>query len=124
MAAKRKRESYATPVSNEPDEIPSSPRATEEIKLDAPVPFTIPYLRSTDSKTKKRRSGGKPKSAVTTHRRKEDLLENDPTTEQRLVAYAVLPQSHWECLKKYKKFVGRSDIFSRTMSIGDLTCFT
>ena len=120
MVTKRKRESYATPVSNEPDGIPSSPRGTQGGELDASIPFTIQSLRSADPKTKKRRSSGNRKRANTSVNRVEDQLEKDPTKDQRLVAYTVLPSSHWESLKKYRKFVGRNDFLSRTMSAGDI----
>ena len=120
MVTKRKRDSYATPVSNEPDEIPSSPRGAQKIELDAPVPFTVHNLRSADSKTRKRRSSGKLNRAATADDRTEDQLEKDPTSDQRLVAFTVLPSSHWESLKKYRKFVGRSGLLSTTMSIGDV----
>ena len=106
MVAKRKRESYAIPVGNKPGGLPSSPRETQKIELDAPVPSTIHNLRSTDPKTKKRRSGGE-RRVVTADDRTEDQLEKDPTSDQRLVAYTVFPFSHWESLKKYREFVGR-----------------
>ena len=120
MVAKRKRESYATPVSNEPEGIPSPPGATQGIDVDAPAPFTIQSLRFAGPKTKKRRSSGKRKRAITTDHRTEDQVEKDPTRDQKFVAYTVLPTSHWDSLNKYRRFVGRSDILSRTMLVGDI----
>ena len=102
MAQKRKRQSYATPESNEPGYKSSSPELVEE--NDAQTPFTIEYLKSADSKPKTRRGSAK-------NRAKADhapgRLETDVAEGQKPVAFTVLPGAHWEGLRKYKNFVGK-----------------
>ena len=104
VSQKRKRESYATPTSNEAEDRSEAPPMEPETVPLTSSPFTIVYTKPGDVKPKKSRTGARDQIDYNDHTVAKDeagVAESDPTT-----TYMVLPGSLWESMKKYKNFIG------------------
>ncbi|MCJ1380328.1 hypothetical protein MMC17_003431 [Xylographa soralifera] len=103
VSQKRKRESYATPTSNEAEDESETPQMQLETVPVTSSPFTVVYAKPGDVKPKKNRTGAKDKMDYNDHTAAKDeagVTESDPA-----ITYMVLPGSLWESMKKYKNFI-------------------
>ena len=103
VSQKRKRESYATPTSNDAEESNASDMRQETVPVTS-SPFTVVYTKPGDVKPKKSRTGIKEKIDYNDHtaaKEEAGVTEVDPPT-----TYMVLPGALWESMKKYKNFIG------------------
>ena len=104
VSQKRKRESYATPTSNEAEDLSEAPQMELETVPVTSSPFTVVYAKLGDVKPKKSRTGANNKMDYNDHTAAKDevgMTESDPAT-----TYMVLPGSLWDSMKKYKNFIG------------------
>lgn len=113
MVVKRKREFYATPVSNDQDAATSTPDVLSDTVPVTLSPFTIEYTKPGDTKPKKPRASVK--SAInsndhTTTKQEQGVEATDPP-----VSYMVMPGSMWESMKKYKNFIGMLLLYRRSL---------
>lgn len=99
-STKRKRESYATPSSNDGGETSKTPEPSYE--ASAP-PFKIIYAKLGDLKPKKRKSSGK--NRMDDHSAPKDEAGFDAA--DKAVTYMVTPGAMWDGMKKYKNFIGK-----------------
>jgi hypothetical protein len=96
---KRKRESYATPTSNDAGEKSKTPETSHAAPSFTAPPFKIVYAKPRDLKPKK-------------HKRKRADDRTVPkdeagfTDKDKAVTYMVTPGALWDSLKKYKNFIG------------------
>jgi len=103
VSNKRKRESYATPTSNDAGEASKTPETSHETPAFTAPPFKVVYAKPGDLKPKKRKSSGKNRMDDRTAPKDEaGFMDGD-----KAVTYMVTPGAQWDGLKKYKNFIGK-----------------
>ena len=103
VSNKRKRESYATPTSNDVGEASKTPETSCEAPAFTVPPFKVVYAKPRDLKPKKHKSSSKNRADDRTAPKDEAGF----TDKDKAVTYMVTPGVQWDALKKYKNFIGK-----------------
>ena len=109
---KRKRESYATPTSNDAEAASNTPEISHLTTHVTNVPFKVEFLKPGNVKPKRRRRSGNENVDYTDHTVARE--EAGITAADKPITYMIIPGSAWDSMKKYKNFIG---MFLRVTSI-------